>query len=186
MSESFITHGKRFIDISIGKQASKSWKPNHYCSNSTGNVFHSKKLSKLRRLLLFWQKMIILFCRIFLLICSRVTNDIKITKFHQKTISFQNHEGSCYYYHTFWNPRILSFSSNEKNHKQRSFSVRHMGVKGVPDKKSEFWAISDILSKEVIHKKSLIWSIFTILHCFSFYCLERAKTNQYKTSEHSA
>ena len=59
------------------------------CGNN--NVFQSKTLSKSRRLILFWQNMIISF----------LIKHIKITKFHGKTKSCQNLEGSCDYYHIF-------------------------------------------------------------------------------------
>ena len=93
-------------------------------------------MSKSRRLIYLWQNMIISFWVNFLLLFSRVMKHIKTTKFNEKRKLCQNHEGSCYYYHTFWNPKKLPLSSIEKKHKNMSLLESDIG--GLREKLSNF------------------------------------------------
>ena len=134
MSESFITRPSLSLHadkgLSIYQSGNKYENYENQITNSgNSTVFHSKKLSKSRRLIYFWQKMIISFFMIFLLIFSSVMKLMKITKFHEKTKVCQNHEGSCYYYHTFWNPEKLPFSSTEKNY--QNLALLEWGIGGL-------------------------------------------------------
>ena len=73
--------------------------------------------------------MIVSFFMIFFANFSSVMKFMKITNFHEKTKVCQNHEGSCYYYHTFWNPEKLPFSSTEKNY--QNLALLEWGIGGL-------------------------------------------------------
>jgi len=54
-------------------------------NGGNNTVFQRKKLSKSRRIIFFWQIIIISLWMNFLLILSRVMKHIKITKFNEKS-----------------------------------------------------------------------------------------------------
>ena len=117
--KSFITRGKGFVYVSIGKQTWKLWKSPYSWFHESINwetkhekfwriSFLTQKAERLRPKSLFRKNMIISFCIIFLKNLSRVMRHTKKGKIQGKTKNWKNHEGSYNLGKTFWNPKKLS------------------------------------------------------------------------------